>query len=658
MKRIKHLFSLPESADEGPWQRSRIFFLTWIVAASVLALFIGYYIVFNRSYNLVPMVALELATIVSFVLYKRGHSDPAANLLVWSFMAGLFGLGILNSGLRDTAFQAFPAILIAAALLLEHRQLVGLSICSFLTFALLGFLQLNTAPEYQTSAPFALTDLFDLLTIHGATIILVVFVFSFLKSSQTKAERGEAQLSETQVRYRELFNNVDLALFQTSREGAIFAVNPALSYMFGFNSPEELIASVGNVASLWADPNQREKLFRVLDEHPTLKEFEILYRRRDGSTFLGRMQVHLVIRLDGQLDFYQGFIEDITERRKAENALRESQALTNAIVNSTSDMIWSVDAERFGLLTFNEGLRRYFLEKRAISIALGNRPDDLFPTVTFVQCWHDFYRHALAEGSYSTEYSVFAGSNVLQLTFNLLKRDGTVYGISVFGRDITEQKKAEEKIRQSLAEKEILLRELYHRTQNNMAVIIALLDMQALMAENPALTGAISEAQHRIRSMALVHQKLYAAKDLSRIDLKEYITELVAILSESFAVSSRVAVQLELEPVTILIDSAIPCGLVLNELITNAFRHAFLDGREGKVSITLRRASDGQIQLEIADNGAGLPPGFDLRRDGRLGLRNVFSLVEDQLHGRTEIDTSAGVAWLIEFRDDLYRPRV
>jgi PAS domain S-box-containing protein len=140
------------------------------------------------------------------------------------------------------------------------------------------------------------------------------------------------------------------------------------------------------------------------------------------------------------------------ERKQAENTLAELHALMNAIIDSTPDMIWSVDPENFGLIMFNYGLSDYFLQRSGIRIQIGMRPEDLFPPGDFVKRWHEFYQRALREGLYTAEYLVDAGTNMLELTFNLLKRDGKVFGISVFGKDITERKRADEQLAVSESE--------------------------------------------------------------------------------------------------------------------------------------------------------------------------------------------------------------
>ncbi len=226
-------------------------------------------------------------------------------------------------------------------------------------------------------------------------------------------------------------------------------------------------------------------------------------------------------------------------------------------------------------------------------------------------------------------------------------------------RDVTERKRAEEQIRKALAEKETLLRELYHRTKNNMQVIISLLKLQAAGVADARLQAILKDTQNRIHSMALVHQKLYEAQDLSRVNLKEYIGDLIRFLMASCQVPpDKLSVVLEMDDVFVLIDSAIPCGLILSELISNSLKHAFPADRAGEIRVHLSRGESGEIWLRVADNGVGAPRGFDFRRDGRLGLQNIFALGERQLKGQVIFDVEQGVACQIRFKDDLYAPRV
>jgi len=189
----------------------------------------------------------------------------------------------------------------------------------------------------------------------------------------------------------------------------------------------------------------------------------------------------------------------ITEHQRIEQALRESQALLNAIVDSTSDMIWSVDSESFNLLTFNRSLSDFNLQQRGIRLQTGMSQEDIISTQDTLGQWRGLYQRALLEGSYTTDYTVSTGSNVLQLTFNLLKRDGKVYGISVFGKDITERKRADELLRES--------EQRFRTTFENAGVGMALVDMQG----------------HPVKSNSALREMLgYSEEELSRMAFTEF----------------------------------------------------------------------------------------------------------------------------------------
>jgi len=231
--------------------------------------------------------------------------------------------------------------------------------------------------------------------------------------------------------------------------------------------------------------------------------------------------------------------------------------------------------------------------------------------------------------------------------------------VAAFVRDITGHKQAEAALQESLAEKETLIRELYHRTKNNMQVIGSMLSLQAGLTTNPDVKKVFRDTGYRIRSMTLVHQMLYQSKSLSRIKLDDYISDLAQLLYKSYGVSpGKVALKLKLQPVSILIDSAIPCGLLLNELIANALEHAFPGERRGEITVELSRADCGRITLVVADNGVGVPPDFDFDRKDTFGLQALKGIAELQLQGSLSWETEHGLTCRVQFQDDLYDERV
>ncbi len=217
-------------------------------------------------------------------------------------------------------------------------------------------------------------------------------------------------------------------------------------------------------------------------------------------------------------------------------------------------------------------------------------------------------------------------------------------------RDITERKAAEERIRMALAEKEILLKEVHHRVKNNLQLVSSMLYLQSGYVRDYEAKALFEDSQKRVDAMSLIHEKLYGSKDLAKVDLREYVDGLVCNLSAlSAGAYEDVKIRSEVEDVWLDVNSAIPCGLVINELVTNAIRHAFPDGRKGKIVIGMHVDGDGLVVLSVSDDGRGFPADIDFRDTQSLGLRLVTSLV-GQLGGMIELDRSLGASFRVMFR--------
>jgi two-component sensor histidine kinase len=181
--------------------------------------------------------------------------------------------------------------------------------------------------------------------------------------------------------------------------------------------------------------------------------------------------------------------------------------------------------------------------------------------------------------------------------------------------------------------------------------------MQADILENPQLTKLLAESQHRISSMALIHEKLYQSTDLGQIDLGEYLADLATNLFESYTINEeRIQLCLETEPILVNIETAGPCGLIVNELVTNAMKHAFPDGIQGRVRVKCHQDSSGSIHLIVEDNGVGFPEGLDFRKTTSMGLQLVDTLT-DQLEGTLELNRQAGTTFHVRFFELNYSQR-
>ncbi|HEY9691174.1 MAG TPA: GAF domain-containing protein [Oculatellaceae cyanobacterium] len=226
------------------------------------------------------------------------------------------------------------------------------------------------------------------------------------------------------------------------------------------------------------------------------------------------------------------------------------------------------------------------------------------------------------------------------------------------GRDISDRKQAEEEIKASLKEKEILLKEIHHRVKNNLLVVSSLLEFQAEYINNSAIIKVFEDSQHRIYSMALIHEKLYQSKNLEKINFGEYIQNLVYNLISSYNITEdRIQVEFDIDPVELNIETANPGGLIVNELVSNAFKHAFPDNRSGKMLLELHQDSSQKIILIIKDNGIGFPPDLDFRNTESLGLQLVCTLTE-QLEGEISLTKEEGTAFKLTFTELQYKKRV
>ncbi|HOD39033.1 MAG TPA: response regulator [Candidatus Wallbacteria bacterium] len=225
--------------------------------------------------------------------------------------------------------------------------------------------------------------------------------------------------------------------------------------------------------------------------------------------------------------------------------------------------------------------------------------------------------------------------------------------------ELGERLKAEERIRLALGEKEVLIRELYHRTKNNMQVICSMMKLHSLYSGDHKINRVFQEMENRIYAMALVHQKLYQSRNLSSIYFCDYIDDLCELLKNSYSVSDgRIAFKLDVARAEVLIDIAVPCGLIINELISNSLKYAFPGETAGEITIRLERGENGAVKIVYGDNGPGLPSGFDFEKDSRFGMKTIFSIVRHQLQGTVDFERGNGICCRIEFQDKYYARRV
>jgi ammonium transporter len=215
------------------------------------------------------------------------------------------------------------------------------------------------------------------------------------------------------------------------------------------------------------------------------------------------------------------------------------------------------------------------------------------------------------------------------------------------------------KTESSLREKELLLREIHHRVKNNLQVISSLLSLQSRSSKDKHAIEMAQESQNRIKVMALIHEKLYRSKDFANVDFNDYIKNLVNDLFVSYKVStSRISLKMDIENISLGIDTAIPIGLIINELVTNCLKYAFRPDKDGEIRISLRLLDKGMKELIVSDNGVGLPDSLDIKKAESLGLRMITNLTERSLHGTVTINRKNGTEFQIIFKEKEYKDRV
>ncbi len=244
---------------------------------------------------------------------------------------------------------------------------------------------------------------------------------------------------------------------------------------------------------------------------------------------------------------------------------------------------------------------------------------------------------------------------------NTILKDETnhIIGTLSSGEDITDRKNAQEQIKASLQEKEILLKEIHHRVKNNLQVISSLLRLQADAAGEYPHTDLFRESRNRIQSMALIHEALYRSGRLSQVDFAEYLRRVLDRLWRSYGVDRKeIVLTIDVEAVSLDLEEAIPCGLIINELISNSLKYAFPSGGKGEIRVHLHSVDEDELLLIVGDNGVGLPADIDFKNTDTLGLHLVTILIEDQLHGRIDLDREGGAAYRMWFKKKKDKVRI
>ncbi len=422
--------------------------------------------------------------------------------------------------------------------------------------------------------------------------------------------------------------------------------NNTLARFYGLASAAELVNTRLTDALRLEPPQVQDIVTQFVASGYSVSDLEVLRRDAHGETrhlqynFVGTVEQGLLIRT-------WGTIRDVTEPREADRRLR----LLAHTLTSTRDAISITDVNNRILFVNDAFVRTYgFSEDELIgrNVNLVRAPgtlaalDEEIRTATMRGEWNGEVLNRRADGS---EFPVELWTSVVH------NDEGEPVALVGVARDITERKRTEESLRASLREKEVLLKEIHHRVKNNLQVISSLLSLQAEYLTDEGMLRIMRESQSRVKSMALVHEKLYQSHNLAEIDFGDYLRVLVAQLFRSYGIAQEsVQMAINVDAVSLGVDRAIPCGIIINELVTNALKYAFPGGRKGKIDVELQSIAPGRIRLVVRDNGVGLPQDVEVQKADSLGL-TLVRMLADQVQGQLTMPRRAeGVEFVLIFR--------
>lgn len=489
-----------------------------------------------------------------------------------------------------------------------------------------------------------------------------------IASDISERKKAIAALQQSEEKFHKVFENVAVGMALISLNGRFLQVNQAFCHILGY-SADELIGEKWRNLVYEDDQALGDEKQNELKQNQDLRmRFLMRFVRKNDRVIFADVGEFLLRNEAMEPMFFVMNIQDVTARQVAEANLRESEDRYRSVVTALAEGI--IVQERSGKVQ---------MYNTSAENILGLAEDQMFGRAPLQPGWRVIYEDGsdFPVENYPPMQTLRTGHPCGQAVMGIQKPDGSLTWISVNTQplfrsgeklpyavassfsDITQHKKNEKQIRETLAEKETLLRELYHRTKNNMQVISSLLSLQQSYQEDPRLAAALEETVNRIQAMAMVHQKLYQSRNLSRLDLGEYISELAALLAQSYSLKAgMVDMIIDVDECPVLIDVAVPCGLIVNELVSNAFKYAFRDSQNGKLIISVHKQDGDMIVLSVSDNGPGLPAGFDPKRQGRLGMQTVFALGELQLQGKIKLMSENGLHCVVQFKDMLYSARV
>lgn len=498
----------------------------------------------------------------------------------------------------------------------------------------------------RATESFRLTAWITITMVLAAGLGGIKLVSDWNESLKNKVTERVQQIRETERRFRATFEQAAVGFAHLQSDGSWLRVNDRLCSITGYSREELNLMDFKDLVH----PEDRSLLDLPLTDVFTGQQDSInrdlrLYKK-DGSQIWIQQTLSAVRDAQNIPEYFLTVIRDITSQKQAEFEIIREKNFTNSLLNSLPGIFYLFDQEG-NLMRWNKNLEK----------VTGYNPKDLIyldPLDLFPENQREFIRKKINEvfneGGTSVEIPlVTKNGNELPHYFYGIKFATTKNQFLLgMGLDISEQKKFENRIQDSLKEKETLLAEIHHRVKNNLALISGLLELQMYSIEDGNAERVLKDSQSRIHSMALVHEQLYQLEQFSEIKLETYIRQLLKNIRETFHETEQtIDTHIESDAVYLTINQAIPFGLLINELLTNIYKHAFKDRNSGNINIELSKVAS-TVVLSVQDDGVGLPDDITLDQPETLGLTLINKLVE-QLHATLQISRDNGTLYHIEF---------
>lgn len=464
----------------------------------------------------------------------------------------------------------------------------------------------------------------------------------------TGRKRAVEELKNSEDRLKILFEYAPDAYYLNDLRGTFLDGNKAAEALIGY-SKEELIGKSFVKLNLF-DKTQFRKASALLARNARGKATgpdEFILIRKDGSQVIVEISTYPV-KIKNRIQVL-GIARDITERNRVIDALKESEEKFRNLAEESPNMIF-----------INKRGRVVYANKKCEEIMGYSVDEVLSPDFNFFRLIapesialikKSLNRHLSVEEVPPYEYSLITkqGKRIdAIITTKLIPYEESTAILGII-TDITDRKKTEEKIKASLKEKEVMLREIHHRVKNNMQIITSLLRLQASQIKDKKIQKMFNLSQNRIKSMSLIHESLYQSQDLSHINFSDYIQKITTHLISLYHQKDKtVDIWYDLNDVHLDINKAIPFGLIINELITNALKHASPSGRKGEIEVGLRHTKSGKVIFNVKDNGTGIPADVNIAKPETLGLQLVYDLAR-QLNGTVEFKLEKGTLVKVVF---------